>query len=64
MSSMADEGDAERYFRAVRLCDEVLASLEMYDGRDEATERLELAIMDDRLEAMLGARACAATAVG
>jgi hypothetical protein len=43
-------------FRAVRTCDEVLAALERYPLRDAAIERLELAIMDARLEALLGAR--------
>ena len=51
------EGDG--HFRAVRLCDEVLTFLARYNGRDGAIERLELAIMDDRLEALLGARECA-----
>lgn len=46
----------EDHFRAVRTCNEVLRALEAYDGRDEAIERLELEILDDRLEALLGAR--------
>lgn len=50
------QGEGERHFVAARLCDEVLAFLAAYDDRDEAIERLELAIMDDRLEALLGAR--------
>jgi hypothetical protein len=54
------ENDAGECFRAIRLCDELLASLASYDGRDGAIERLELAIMDGRLEALLGAREFAA----
>lgn len=57
----AIEGDD--HFRAVRLCDQVLTFLAAYNGRDEAIERLELAIMDERLEALLGARESAATLV-
>jgi hypothetical protein len=53
------EAEGERYFRAVRLCDDVLAFLATYGGRDEVIERLELAIVDERLEAFLGARECA-----
>jgi hypothetical protein len=49
-------------FRAVRMCDQVLASLQAYPCRDEVIERLELAIMDERLEAMLGARELATIA--
>ena len=56
------EGD-ERYFKAVRVCDEVLSFLASYDRRDDAIERLELAIMDERLEALLGARESAETLV-
>lgn len=50
------QGEGERHFGAVRLCDDVLAFLAAYDDRDDAIERLELAIMDDRLMALLGAR--------
>jgi hypothetical protein len=46
----------EDYFRAVRTCNEVLHALGQYDDRDDAIERLELEIRDDRLEALLGAR--------
>jgi hypothetical protein len=52
----SDLGDGERYFRAIRLCDELLGFLASYRSRDDAIARLELAIMDDRLEALLGAR--------
>lgn len=50
------EPTASECFRAVRTCDAVLEALEKYPERDEAIERLELAIMDERLEALIGAR--------
>jgi hypothetical protein len=50
------ESTASECFRAVRTCDAVLAALEGYPERDGAIVRLELAIMDERLEALLGAR--------
>jgi hypothetical protein len=43
-------------------CDELRSFLESYGDRDPAIERLELAIMDERLEAMLGAREFAVAA--
>jgi hypothetical protein len=52
----SSQDEAGGCFRAVRLCDELLAFLASYDERDGAIERLELAIMDGRLEALLGAR--------
>jgi hypothetical protein len=51
---------ANEYFRAVRTCDDVLIALDRYRERDRAIEQLELQIMDDRIEALLGARAAAA----
>lgn len=53
---------AENHFQAVRTCDEVLAALADYFARDEVIERLEFAIMDDRLEALLRAREAAGVA--
>lgn len=50
------ESTASECFRAVRTCDLVLEALEKYPEHDEAIERLKLAIMDDRLEALIGAR--------
>jgi hypothetical protein len=55
------EDEAGGCFRAIRLCDELLATLASYDERDGAIERwLELAIMDERSEALLRAREFAA----
>jgi hypothetical protein len=48
------------YFRAVRTCDNVLIALGRYREHDDAIEQLELQIMDDRIEALLGAREAAA----
>jgi hypothetical protein len=42
-------------YRAVRTCDAVLKALERYPDRDDAIERLELEIIDARLEASLAA---------
>ena len=47
---------AEQCFRAARTCDQVLAALAAFPDRDDAIVSLDLAIMDDRLEAVLGAR--------
>lgn len=48
--------DVDDHLRGIHSCDDVLASLTGYPGRDEAIERLERAITIDRLATALAAR--------
>jgi hypothetical protein len=56
------EHETRAFFRAVHTCDEVLAALAAYPARDEAIERLENAIIRDRVEALLAGREAAEAA--
>jgi len=49
----------EEHTRAARLCDELLDALERYPRRDAVIEWLELAILEDRRDALAAARAAA-----
>ena len=44
------------HLRAVRTCNDVLQTLARYPSRDDAIQRLERAVCDERLQALAGAR--------